>query len=161
VNLTVKHTRLELDRTFSEAHRFNGELPNDGVFEQMESVQHDLETLYPEIADVAGMAITEKYREPLIKDIKERKANEQAAVVARGNWVRVCFGSDRSAILIAFFFADGGSYRQIDGTNVITRVGYFSQLLGCISAHLLRRRNDQTRQRKHDFGVSVRISRPL
>ncbi|RPA87869.1 hypothetical protein BJ508DRAFT_410550 [Ascobolus immersus RN42] len=87
VNLTVKQTRLELDRTFAEAHRFTGELPNDEAVEQMESVQQDLETLYPEIADVAGMAITEKYREPLIKDIKERKANEQAAVVARGNWM--------------------------------------------------------------------------
>jgi len=94
VNLTVKQTRLELDRTFAEAHRFSGKLPNDEAVEQMEMVQHDLETLYPEIADVAGMAITEKYREPLIKDIKERKANEQSAVVARGNWVVLPVYSD-------------------------------------------------------------------
>lgn len=98
----MKQTRLELDRTFAEAHRFDGELPNDGAYERMESVQEDLETLYPEISDVAAMAITQKYREPLIKDIKDRKANEQAAVVARGNWVRkfslfLCFQTQSAA----------------------------------------------------------------
>lgn len=61
--------------------------PDEPDATQIDELENDLEGLQAEIPGVARMIIEEKYVQPLIQDIRKRKALEQQVSIQRAQWV--------------------------------------------------------------------------